>query len=131
MGNLWIQIVQWFQDRNDRKELILGFNKAAREAFVVGVVPIVLEASISRGEPRYHHQYSRWLSSGFRIKAFTGRQLNKDDIKNIGLAVLSDEVLIRRMVVLGWDTLEVHCDIGNYGLRWQLCDHMVLGSGNN
>lgn len=126
MGNFWIRIVQWFQNRNDRTQVILEFNRSAKAAFISGIVPTVLEASISRGENRYKHQYSLWLRSGFRIKAFSGRQLSRDEIKEIGEVILSDDILVRRLVVLGWDTLEVHCDQGNYGLRWQLCDFMAL-----
>lgn len=45
---------------------------------------------------------------------------------SIGNAVLNDDVLVRRMVVLGWDTLEVHGDMGSFGCRWQLKDYLQL-----
>jgi hypothetical protein len=67
------------------------------------------------------------FNSGFRIMACSGHQLSKQDIVNIGLVVLNNDVLVRRLVVLGWDTLEVHCDVGNHGCRWQLRDYMMLG----
>ena len=31
------------------------------------------------------------------------------------------------MVVLGWDTLEVHDDVGRYGCRWKLIDYAKIG----
>ena len=129
MGNFWLNIVQWFQNRSDRNGLVLGFNRSARDAFIKGQAPFMMEASNSRGDSRWKHQYSNFFYSGFRIKTFTGRQCTKEEIKMIGETILADEVLIRKLVVLGWDTLEIHCDQGNYGLKWQLCDRMVLGSG--
>jgi hypothetical protein len=44
----------------------------------------------------------------------------------IGNVILSDSELVRRLVVLGFDTLEVHGDKGQYGLRWQLKDFMLI-----
>jgi hypothetical protein len=106
--------------------LLRSFNQAAREAFVVGIAPALLKAKVSKGCGNYKHQFSDWLKSGFRIEAFTGRNLTKHEIVLIGTIILSDDVLVRRLVVLGFDTLEVHGDVGNYGCRWQLKDYMLL-----
>lgn len=93
-----------------------------------GIIPVAMEASISRGDPRYRHQFSKLLDgSGFRIKVFAGKQLSKQDIINIGATILCNDVLVRRMVVLGWDTLQIHCDIGNHGCQWQLHDYIMIG----
>lgn len=128
LSNLWVKITEWFEDRSDRSNLVRGFNKTARESFTIGTVPVLLKASISRGYKPYRHQFSNILGgSGFRIKAMSGRQLQRDDIVNIGAVVLSDNVLVRRMVVLGFDTLEVHCDVGSHGCRWQLHDYIMIG----
>ncbi len=126
LDNLWNNIRGWFSDRSERAKLIRSFNKSARDAFVVGISPTLLKAQISRGESSYKHQFSNWLNSGFRIQAFTGRVLTKKELIYIGNVILSDEVLVRRLVVLGWDTLEIHGDKGNYGCRWQLKDHIAL-----
>jgi hypothetical protein len=103
---------------------------AARQAWVAGYVPSCLKASISKGYSEYRHSFSRWMASGFRICVLSGAQLSKQDIKYIGEAILSNEQLVRQLVVLGWDTLEVHCDVGNYGCRWALKEHLMLGGGN-
>jgi hypothetical protein len=124
--NLWNNVLDWFSDRTERKKLIRNFNDSARYAFVAGIAPTLLKASISRGESSYRHQFSSWLNSGFRIQAFTGRILSKDELMYIGNVILSDSELVRRLVVLGFDTLEVHGDKGQYGLRWQLKDFMLI-----
>lgn len=129
--NIWIRIREWFEDRSERAELVRGFNKAAREAFINGIAPVLLQASISKGYRPYRHQFSNLFGgSGFRIKAMSGRQLTKDDIASIGAVVLADNILVRRLVVLGFDTFEVHCDVGTYGCRWQLHDFILIGTNS-
>lgn len=128
ISNLWNRITSWFRERSERNQLVNDFNAAARQAFVAGYVPSLLKASISRGCSDYRHSFSRWMASGFRICVLSGMQLSRQDIVFIGQAILSNETLVRQLVVLGWDTLEVHCDVGNYGCRWALRDHLMLGS---
>lgn len=125
---IWNKIVDWFRDRSDRNRLIRNFNDAAKESFIQGVVPVLLAASISRGDSAFKHAFSNWLNSGFRIKAMSGRELSKEEIVTIGATILADSVLIRRLVVLGFDTLEVHGDTGQYGLKWQLKNFLQLSS---
>lgn len=125
-ANTWNIIVSRFKDRSERNNLVRSFNIAAREAFVCGVAPTLLKASISKGERAYKHQFSDWLNTGFRIQAFKGRELSKSELVNIGSAIMSDSTLVRKLVVLGFDTLEVHGDVGSYGCRWQLTDFMQL-----
>lgn len=126
-GNVWNNLLQWFQDRSERNRLIRNFNDSARKAFVSGIVPTLLKASVSKGESSYRHQFSNWFNSGFRVQAFTGRQLSKDELVTIGSVILNDSTLVRRLVVLGFDTLEVHGDAGIYGCRWQLKSHIQIG----
>lgn len=99
----------------------------AREAFISGNAPTALKASISRGCAEYKHEFSAWMNTGFRIQALTGRVLSKDEIMFIGTVILSNETLVRRLVVLGWDTLEIHGDQGHYGCRWRLADYAHIG----
>jgi hypothetical protein len=124
--NTWNRLVDWFTDRSERSMIVRGFNESAKRAFISGRAPTLLKASMSRGEKAYKHQFSHWSKSGFRIQAFSGRILTKSELKLIGEVILNDDTLIRRLIVLGWDTLEIHGDKGNYGLRWQLRDHVAL-----
>ena len=128
--NTWNFIISWFRDRNERSKLIRSFNEAARYSFIQGVVPTLLKASISRGERLYKHQFSDWLNSGFRIQAFKGRELSRNELAGIGAVIIADSVLVRKLVVLGFDTLEVIGDVGSYGCRWQLKDYMQLSEGS-
>ena len=127
LENTWNRVVEWFKDRSERGRLVRSFNETAREAFVSGQAPTALKASISRGLPAYRHEFSAWMNTGFRIQALAGRELTKAEIVFIGEVVLANETLGRRLVVLGWDTLEVHGDHGRYGCRWCLADYANIG----
>lgn len=130
LSNSWNNILDWFRDRSERSKLVRSFNESARNSFVGGIAPTLLKAKITKGESAYKHQFSNWLNTGCRIQAFTGRQLSKDELMHIGKVILNDEILVRKLVVLGWDTLEIHGDEGTYGCRWQLKDYIPLPKFN-
>tara|TARA_B110000091_G_scaffold186258_1_gene206639 strand:- start:570 stop:971 length:402 start_codon:yes stop_codon:yes gene_type:complete len=130
LSNSWNNILDWFRDRSERSKLVRSFNESARNSFVGGIAPTLLKGKISKGERAYKHQFSNWLNTGYRIQAFTGRQLSKDELMHIGKVILNDEILVRKLVVLGWDTLEIHGDEGTYGCRWQLKDYIPLPKFN-
>ena len=131
LGNTWNRIIEWFSDRSQRNKLVRSFNESARNAFVEGTAPTLLNANISKGERSYKHQFSDWLNTGYRIQAFTGRVLSKNELMHIGQVILNDSTLVRRLIVLGWDTLEIHGDEGTFGCRWQLKDYIPLPKFNN
>lgn len=124
LANVWNRIIGWFTDRDERNKLVRSFNASSRDAFVLGEVPAMLEASISRGDPSYKHPFSKWMYSGFRIKVFTGRLLTKNEMLFIGRTILSNDQLVRRLVVLGWDTLEICGSNTTSGCKWKLADYM-------
>lgn len=130
LSNSWNNILDWFRDRSERSKLIRSFNESARNSFVGGIAPTLLKAKISKGESTYKHQFSNWFNTGYRIQAFTGKQLSKDELMHIGKVILNDEILVRKLIVLGWDTLEIHGDEGSYGCRWQLKDYIPLPKFN-
>mgnify|MGYP003357454142 CR=1 FL=1 len=126
LPNTWNNIITWFQDLSDRNRLLRDFNLRAKESFIAGQVPTLLRASISRGCSDYKHEFSSWLYSGYRIQALSGRVLAKKELEALGMIILSDTNLIRRLVSLGWDTLEICGDQGRYGLRWRLLNYTQL-----
>lgn len=126
-ANTWNNIIEWFRDRSERNQLVQSFNQSARNAFVMGLAPTMLKASISKGNPAYRHEFSAWLNTGFRIQALAGRALSKEEIMVIGMAILADTTLVRRLIALGWDTLEIHSDAGVYGCRWNLTEYANIG----
>jgi hypothetical protein len=125
-ANLLNHIIEWFGDRSERGKIVRSFNTSARDSFVSGVAPTLLKSSISKGDSTYKHQFSDWLNSGFRIQAFTGKVLSKNEIVQIGQVILNNNSLVRKLVTLGFDTLEIHGDAGKYGCKWQLKDYLQI-----
>ena len=122
-----MEITEWFGDMSERYRLVKDFNKAAKNSFIMGVAPTLLEAKITRGDNNYRHAFSKWMGGGFRIKALSGRILEKSELIEIGRVVLDNEQLTRKMISLGWDTLEVHANQGYNGAKWALKEHANIG----
>ncbi|MFM7016476.1 MAG: hypothetical protein ACKOX3_09135 [Bacteroidota bacterium] len=125
-GNIINSIKSWFSDLSERSRLVDSFNTAAKNAYVRGIVPTYLKASISRGDSSFRHQHSHWLNSGFRVAIFNGSSLSKNELMSIGATLMSDQGLIRQMVVLGFDTLEIFGERDMYGLKWPLKDLLII-----
>ena len=122
MGNKWSNMTSWFQDGLDRKKLVKEFNNSAKASFVNGNVPALLKCSISKGYKPYKHTYSAFFFTGIRVVAYTNSSLPEHDLNMLGHTILADKRIVRLLVSLGWDTLEVHSDKGETGLRWKLID---------
>jgi len=120
-------IIDWFGEMRERHNLIRDFNRGAKNAFIMGTAPTLLEARISRGDSNYRHQFSKFLGGGFRIKALSGRPLKRPEMVEIGMIILSNGNLVRKLITLGWDTLEVHDDSGHNGCKWSLMDYGSIG----
>lgn len=125
--SVWFRITDWFIRTNERRKLLTSFNLSAKRAYVSGLTLTLIEARISVGESRFRHEFSKFLAGGFRIKALTGRPLLREEQMQIGLAILSNDALVRELVTLGWDTLEVHDSVGKQGLKWELKKYTNIG----
>lgn len=124
---MWNKILDWFVDFKERRKLIKEFNEFSRRAFVNGEAPTLLNVTITFGNSNYRHSFSKMLAGGFRIKALSGRELEKSEMNLIGNIILNNEFLVRKLISLGWDTLEVHDNMGKKGLQWQLENHARIG----
>jgi len=122
-----IEIIDWFGEMTERFKLIRDFNKAGKNAFISGIAPTLLEAKITNGDSNYRHQFSKFLGGGYRIKALSGRPLNRDEMIEIGKIILENKELVRKLIALGWDTLEVHDNSGFNGCKWPLKDYANIG----
>jgi hypothetical protein len=65
------------------------------------------------------------MAGGFRVKVLSGRAMTRDELYEIGQFVISDDVMVRKLVSNGWDTLEVHDTAGFVGLKWQLRNYTI------
>jgi len=122
-----IQITDWFGELTERYRLIRDFNRAAKNAFIGGLAPTLLESKITKGENSYKHAFSKFLAGGFRIKALSGRVMSRAELIEVGRVILDNEELVRKLISLGWDTLEVHDDKGFNGVKWPLKEYANIG----
>jgi hypothetical protein len=127
MWSTIIVIAEWFGEMTERYRLVRDFNRAAKMSFINGEAPSLLQSRITRGDSAYRHEFSRFMGGGFRIKAMSGRVLKQSELVEIGKVILDDEVLIRKLIAMGWDTLEVHANEGYNGAKWALRDYIRLG----
>ena len=122
-----MEIKEWFGEMSERYRLLKDFNRAAKNSFIAGNAPTLLEAKITKGDSANRHAFSKWMRAGFRIKALSGRPLQKSELIEIGRVVLDNEELTRKLIALGWDTLEVHANEGYNGAKWALKNHANIG----
>lgn len=127
MWNRIMVIGEWFGEMNERYRLVKDFNRAAKNSYIGGFAPTLLEVKISSGESAYRHAFSKWMGGGFRIKALSGRALSQSELIEVGKVVLDNDELVRKLISLGWDTLEVHDNKGFNGCKWKLMDFSNLG----
>lgn len=124
----WNRIVNWFRDLSERDRLINDFNISARGAFTQLSVGTLLEARSKKGNRDFRHECSSLLlHTGFCIKATKGTPLTKDEILYIGSVILTNEALVRRLFVLGWDTLYVEDIVGNKQAKWAIKEFANIG----
>ncbi len=124
----WNKIVSWFREANERQRCVNDFNDAAKKAFIENVAPVYLNSEISRGNRNYKHSMSNFFYSGFRIKTFSGRAMSYSEVEAIGLAIHTNQELMRKLATLGFDTLEI-CDTSGSKVKdWQLTEIMQIGN---
>lgn len=122
----WNKIIVWFTEMGERSNCINEFNDLAKRAFINNTVPVYLKAETCKGNKAYKHQFSSFLFSGFRIRTLTGRDLTEEEVNSLGCIVINNTELSRRLVTLGFDTLEI-TDNHGYKLKdWQLTTLLQL-----
>lgn len=122
---IWDKIRDWFSDIRERYQFLRDWNRNAKDAYIGGIVPILMEAKTTVGTLEYRHEFSKWMAGGFRVKVLSGKAMSRDELIEIGKFIIGDDVLVRKLVANGWDTLEVHAAAGSLGLKWQLKKYTI------
>lgn len=68
-----------------------------------------------------------FFSSGFYIKAISGRSMTQEEMLQIGSVILHNQPLVRQLYVLGWDTLIIEDVAGKKRVKWPLKDFTNIG----
>jgi hypothetical protein len=124
------RFIKWFRDSAERRRFMNEFNANARGAFQSLSVDTLMEARACSGnsDSSYRHELSApVIFSGIAIEAKAGTEIPVDDIILIGKIILSNQVLVRRMFVLHWDTLIVRDTRTGKFVDWRIRDFMSFG----
>ena len=125
------RVVGFFvKDSAERRRFVNEFNLNAKFFFQSLSVDTLLEAKMSSGnsDHSYRHELSApTIVSGLTIEATAGAQISVDDIILIGRIILSDQVLVRKMFVLHWDTLIVKDSRTGKFVDWRIRDFISFG----
>lgn len=124
------RFIKWFRDSPARRKFINDFNDKAREEFQMLSVDTLLEAKACSGnsDSSYRHELSApVIFSGIAIEAKAGTEIPVDDIILIGKVILSNQVLVRKMFVLHWDTLIIRDTRTGKFVDWRIRDFMNFG----
>lgn len=130
---MWENIRGWFSDIRERNNFLREWNRSAKDSYIAGLIPILMEARTSIGTLDFRHEFSKWMAGGFRVKVLSGKPMIRAELIEIGEFIISDDVLVRKLVSNGWDTLELYDTAGTIGLKWQLKKYTILlpSSQNN
>ena len=124
------RFIKWFRDSAERRRFINEFNANARGAFQSLSVDTLMEARACSGnsDSSYRHELSApVIFSGIAIEAKAGTEIPVDDIILIGKIILSNQVLVRKMFVLHWDTLIIRDTRTGKFVDWRIRDFMNFG----
>lgn len=126
---MWYKIIigtNWFGETKERDKLVRNFNRITRYSYISGIVPTLLEAKITVGDQFYQHVFSRSQKSGFRIEVVSGKSLSRSELVQIGRVILDNDILVRKLISFGWDTLEIQDNSEWSGCKWRLMDYSNL-----
>lgn len=118
------------KDAPERRKFVSMFNAYAKAAFFSLSVDTLLEIVECQGnpDPSYRHDNSTFrIVSGLAIQAQAGTEIPIDDILAIGKIILSDQVLVRRMYGLHWDTLIIRDTRTGKFVDWRIKDFVDFG----
>ncbi len=124
----WNRVIEWFSNQKERRKFLDEFNHSARESFIANVVPIYLKAESSFGNNEFRHAFSSFLYHGLKIRTMTGMYLDDSDFISMGNMLASNPSLMRRLVTLGYDTLEITNNGGKVVRQWRLTTLVELGA---
>ena len=123
---MWLhKILNWFSQNKNQTQLIIDFNKKAKESFINNQVPVFMKAEISKGNSSYKHKYSNFWRHGFRIRIISGL-ISENEIIDIGSLIINDIELRSRLIYTGYDTLEIESIYGNIIREWKLTELLEI-----
>ena len=123
------RIVEFFvKDSAERRRFVNEFNEIASRNFQNLTINALFEARVCSGKSEYRHELSApVIASGLEIQIKDGMEVPLETVIALGRVILCDEVLVRRMFILHWDTLIIRDSRSGYCVDWRIRDFVNFG----
>lgn len=127
--SIYKRILEFFvKDSSERRRFINEFNLIASNSFQNLSIDALFYASTCTGKEGYEHELSApRFASGFEIQVKAGTEISLQDIMLIGNIILYDQILVRKMFVLHWDTLIIVENRTGHSVNWKIRDYLNFG----
>lgn len=94
--------------RVDRTVLLKDLNNAFKDGYINGDLEHFCSITTDNGVPAFKHELSHFLRSGIKLTINNDRRLAKSEVIEYGKCVTGDVRFIRKLMVLGYDTLVLY-----------------------
>lgn len=105
------------QGNLDRVRLIGEFNRVFNQAYLQSEINRKCSVTTSLGKPGFGHSMSDHFRSGFKITILNDDYLTETDLFEISGYVLESPGFVRKLMVVGYDTLIVKGKTATVGLQ--------------
>jgi hypothetical protein len=116
-------IKKWLTSKNEKFNIVAEFNESYANDWDKGDSPFLISASIVKGNKDYKHSSSDTFS-GFRVTINTKQSLNDEVFVTIEKSIASDQELIRKLIRVGFDTLEIFRSSSSHGFESSIKSHL-------
>lgn len=90
----------------ERMKIINSMNQSFKEVFYSGALDKLCSVSITQGDKDFAHEMSSFIfRSGFKITIKNDSELKDSEIIEISNCILSNKDFIKKLMMLGFDTL--------------------------
>lgn len=105
----------WVRNGWERNQVINSFNTSAKHAYYSRQAMYLAKARTTFGNSEFKHSLSR-MRSGFTVKIYGAYDMNKSQASDIADAILNNGPMIRQLMAIGYDTIEIETE--NYRFQW-------------
>lgn len=110
----------------ERSDVINEFNKFSKQAFLSRQSTRFIVAKTTRGDSNFKHSMSHTFFSGFRLTIKNDEGLTNSEVENISKVILTNKTLLRQLMALGFDTLEIYGTNCGIYKQWDISKYSDL-----
>jgi hypothetical protein len=70
---IWDRLLNWFSDIRERNDFLRDWNRSAKNAYIEGIVPTLLEARTTIGTIEFRHEFSKFMAEDSELKLYLAK----------------------------------------------------------